>query len=167
VRGMQSGGLLRRVRWPVRGGRDEGLARPRPDTQPGIKAAPGKRRCALDWQQVQAHLGPVRHRWDLAILCNMDENAATRPAGLLAAINAQAGTGRQLSPQVLSGRLRELEQDGYVRHEDLSVIPLHRVYYLQPMGQRLIMDLSAIVRQAGRSAYYRDRAAGTPSVPDR
>jgi DNA-binding HxlR family transcriptional regulator len=165
VRERRSGRLLRRVRWPGRGGRDEGLARSRPDTQAGIRAAPGKR-FALDWRQVQARLGPVRHRWDLAILCNLDENAATRPADLLAAINAQAGAGRQLSPQVLSGRLRELEQDGYLRHEDLSVIPLHRVYYLQPVGQRLIMDLS-VIAEAGRGACGQDRAAGAPSVPDR
>jgi DNA-binding HxlR family transcriptional regulator len=53
-----------------------------------------------------------------------------------------------LSPQVLSGRLRELEHDGYIRHEDLSVIPMHRVYYLQPPGQTLISDLSRIVSQS-------------------
>lgn len=165
MRGRRSGELLGRVRWPGRGGRDEGLARPRPDTQPGIRAATGKR-CALDWRQVQARLGPVRHRWDLAILCNLDESTGSRPADLLAAINAQAGTGRQLSPQVLSGRLRELEKEGYVRHEDLSVIPLHRVYYLQPVGQRLIMDLSGIV-EAGRSAFDQDRAAGASPVTGR
>jgi DNA-binding HxlR family transcriptional regulator len=166
VRGKRSGELLRRMRWPGRDSRDEGPARPGPDMQAGIRAAPGKRRCTLDWREVQARLGPVRHRWDLAILCNLDENTGSRPAGLLAAIHAQAGAGHQLSPQVLSGRLRALEQDGYVRHEDLSVIPLHRVYYLQPVGQRLITDLSAIA-EAGRSACDQDRPAGASPVPDR
>ena len=98
----------------------------------------------LDWHAVQAQLGPVRHRWDLAILCHLIKAAGRRPADLLVAINSEAKDGRQLSPQVLSGRLRELERDGYVRHEDLSLMPLHRVYYLQPPGQALISDLLRI-----------------------
>jgi DNA-binding HxlR family transcriptional regulator len=102
----------------------------------------------LDWKKALAQLGPVRHRWDLGILCNLDPEAGHRPADVLAAINAQAEAGRKLSPQVLSGRLRELEQGGYVRHEDLSVMPLHRVYYLQVRGQRLIADLLVIIRSA-------------------
>lgn len=102
----------------------------------------------LDWKKALTQLGPVRHRWDLAILCNLDPEAGHRPADVLAAINAQAEAGRKLSPQVLSGRLRELEQGGYVRHEDLSVMPLHRVYYLQVPGQLLIADLLVIIRSA-------------------
>lgn len=133
--------LLGRVRWPLRGGTD--------GTPPGSGGGePGKHdnhRHPLDWMAVLARLGPVRHRWDLAILFNLDETAGRRPADLLAAINSQAGPGRQLSPQVLSGRLRALEHDGYVRHEDLSVMPLHRVYFLQPPGQALISDLSRII----------------------
>jgi DNA-binding HxlR family transcriptional regulator len=85
---------------------------------------------ALDWRAIQAQLSPVRHRWDLAILCHLDDTTGCRPADLLAAINSEAENHRQLSPQVLSGRLRELERSGYVRHEDLSVMPLHRLYYL-------------------------------------
>jgi DNA-binding HxlR family transcriptional regulator len=102
----------------------------------------------LDWRAVQAQLTPVRHRWDLGVLCNLAEEAGCRPADILAAINVQAEPGRQLSPQVLSGRLRELEHRGYIRHEDLSVMPLHRVYYLRPPGRRLIEDLGSIVRPA-------------------
>jgi DNA-binding HxlR family transcriptional regulator len=109
---------------------------------------PGQLRGPLNWREVQARLDPVRHRWDLAILCNLDEQVGCRPADLLAAIRSQSGTARRLSPQVLSGRLRELEQDGYIRHEDLTVIPLHRVYYLQPLARRLISDLSAILGRA-------------------
>jgi DNA-binding HxlR family transcriptional regulator len=67
-----------------------------------------------------------------------------------------------LSPQVLSGRLRELEQRGYVSHEDLSVMPLHRVYHLRPPGQRLIEDLGSIVRSA--RAACGDGAAGRAST---
>jgi DNA-binding HxlR family transcriptional regulator len=81
-------------------------------------------------------------------LCNLDADAGCRPADILAGINAQAEAGRKLSPQVLSGRLRELEQGGYIRHVDLSVMPLHRVYYLQPPARRLIADLLIIVRSA-------------------
>jgi DNA-binding HxlR family transcriptional regulator len=125
------------VRWPSHKDRDDG-----PD---GVDVSTEQRR-VLDWQMVQARLGPVRHRWDLAILCNLDQAAGCRPADILAAINAQAGPGRRLSPQVLSGRLRNLEHNGYIRHVDISVMPLHRVYYLQPPGQGLLSDLSRIIR---------------------
>jgi DNA-binding HxlR family transcriptional regulator len=141
VRRGRSGRLLGRVRWPARGGAD-GI----PSGSDGD--GPGKcdgHRQTLEWRAVLTRLGPVRHRWDLAILCNLDEPAGRRPADLLAAINLQAGPGRQLSPQVQSGRLRALEHAGYVRHEDRSVMPLHRVYFLQSPGHALISDLSRII----------------------
>lgn len=140
MRGMRSWNLLGRMRWPVRGGKRstaDGAASGRSGGHEG-------QRRALNWREVQARLSPVRHRWDLAILCNLDEAVGCRPADLLAAINSQAGAGRELSPQVLSGRLRELEQDEYIRHEDLSVMPLHRVYFLRPPGRALLDDLSRI-----------------------
>ena len=102
----------------------------------------------LDWRVAQARLDPLKHKWDLAILCNLEEGSGRRPKDLLALINAQAGTERQLSPQVLSGRLRHLEQNGYVRHVDLSIMPLHRTYYLQPLGRALIGDLARIIGPA-------------------
>jgi DNA-binding HxlR family transcriptional regulator len=104
----------------------------------------GEAHRALDWRAVQAQLSPVRHRWDLAILCHLNDTVGCRPADLLAAINSEAENDRQLSPQVLSGRLRELERSGYVQHEDLSIMPLHRLYYLQPPGRALISDLLRI-----------------------
>ena len=146
MRRRRSGGLLGRARWPWGGSRDGTVVGPGRERQSGAAPTLGGQRGALDWREVQARLGPVRHRWDLAILCNLDQAAGCRPADLLAAINAQAGAGRQLSPQVLSGRLRQLEHGGYIRHEDLSLMPLHRVYYLQSPGQRLIEDLSGIVQ---------------------
>jgi DNA-binding HxlR family transcriptional regulator len=145
VGGRRSGGLLARVRWPDRGAAVDAPGRTEDDR---AAAGDGQRPCLLDWRAVQAQLTPVRHRWDLAILCNLAEETGSRPANILAAINDQAEPGRQLSPQVLSGRLRELEQRGYISHEDLSVMPLHRVYYLRPPGQRLIADLGSIVRPA-------------------
>jgi DNA-binding HxlR family transcriptional regulator len=145
VGGRRSGGLLARVRWPDRGAAVDAPGR----TGDGRAAAKdGKRPCMLDWRAVQAQLTPVRHRWDLAILCNLAEDVGSRPGNILAAINAQTEPGRQLSPQVLSGRLRELEGRSYIRHEDLSVMPLHRVYYLRSPGQRLIEDLGSIARPA-------------------
>ena len=159
MREKRSEGLLARVRWPMRGSAVDALAGPGDD---GSAAGNEARRGALDWQQAQVQLGPVRHRWDLAILCNLDADAGCRPADILAGINARAEAGRKLSPQVLSGRLRELERSGYIRHEDLSVMPLHRVYYLQPPGGRLIADLLIIIRSAredrdGTSAAGRGR----------
>jgi DNA-binding HxlR family transcriptional regulator len=50
---------------------------------------------------------------------------------------------------VLSARLRYLEQDSYVRHEDSSAAPLRRVYYLLPRGTLLIDNLLAIVGPVG------------------
>jgi DNA-binding HxlR family transcriptional regulator len=108
----------------------------------GTSDAPGAH---LDWRSAQARLDPLKHKWDLAILCNLEEGSGRRPKDLLALINAQAGTERQLSPQVLSGRLRHLEQNGYVRQVDLSIMPLHRTYYLQPPGEALIRDLARII----------------------
>jgi len=101
----------------------------------------------MDWQEVQERLGPVRHRWDLAILCNLDAHTGRRPADLLAAINAQAAM-RQLRAQVLSGRLRQLEQDGYIEHEDISTLPLNRLYYLRRPGQQLLADLASMADDA-------------------
>lgn len=102
----------------------------------------------LDWRVAQARLDPLKHKWDLAILCNLEDGSGRRPKDLLVLINAQAGAERQLSPQVLSGRLRHLEQSGYVRHLDLSIMPLHRTYYLQPLGKALIRDLARIIGPA-------------------
>jgi DNA-binding HxlR family transcriptional regulator len=107
----------------------------------------------LDWQKARDYLSPVRSRWDLAILSNLDPEIGRRPKDILAAVHAQAEADQGISPQVLSGRLRQLERDGYVRHADLSEAPLRRLYYLLPPGIRLIDDLLTIVGQAhgGRS----------------
>lgn len=146
MRKWRSGGLLARVRWPARGCADDPPAG-RGDDRPA--AGDAVRRGALDWRKAKAQLAPVCHRWDLAVLCNLDAEAGCRPADILVAINAQAEEGRRLSPQVLSGRLRELEQGGYIRHADLSIMPLHRVYFLKPPGARLIADLLVIIRPPG------------------
>lgn len=140
VQGMRSWSLLGRMRRPARSGKSDTAC----GAGSGKPAGHEDRHRALDWRQVQARLSPVRHRWDLAILCNLDEVVGCRPAELVAAINSQAGAGRELSPQVQSERLRGLERDGYIRHEDLMVIPLHRVYFLQPPGRALLDDLSRI-----------------------
>jgi DNA-binding HxlR family transcriptional regulator len=140
VRGTRAQSLFGRMRWSARDGKGSSAGR----TGSGGSGGREWQRRALDWKEVLARLGPVRHRWDLAILCNLRQAAGCRPADLLAAINGQAEAGRKLSPQVLSGRLRELEHGGYIRHEDLSVIPLNRVYFLQSPGQALLDDLSRI-----------------------
>jgi DNA-binding HxlR family transcriptional regulator len=82
-------------------------------------------------------------------LSNLDPETGGRPKDVLVAVNAQTETDHTLTPQVLSARLRYLEQDGYVRHADSSAAPLRRVYYLLPQGKRLIDDLLAIVGPAG------------------
>jgi len=142
VRERRSGGLLALVR---RAGRDSTGGAAARHRAGGTSAGYGQ----LDWRKAQEQLGPVRPRWDLAILSNLDPETGRRPKDVLAAVNAQAETEHILSPQVLSARLRCLEQDGYVRHADSSAAPLRRVYYLLPHGTRLIDDLLAIVGPAG------------------
>jgi DNA-binding HxlR family transcriptional regulator len=157
VDGRQCGGLYARVLWPA------GNAPGRPAAGwPTVRD--GERRCALDWREAQAQLRPVGFRWDLAILCNIAPEVGCRPADILAAINAQAEAGHQLRPQVLSGRLRELERGGYIRHEDLSRLPLYRVYYLQPPGQRLIADIDSIIRPASAACDEDSAARASPVI---
>lgn len=91
----------------------------------------------LDWRVVLARLAPIRRRWDLAILANLDRGTGS-PAELLEVINGQAATGRQLSPQVLSGRLRRLGEAGYVGYAEVSRIPRRRRYWLLPRGRCLL-----------------------------
>lgn len=135
MRGMRSGRLLALLRRSRR----------------GSPSASGERATGygrLDWQKTQEQLGPVRPRWDLAILSNLDPATGRRPKDVLVAVNAQAETEYTLSPQVLSARLRHLEEEGYVRHADSSAAPLRRLYYLSPNGTSLIDDLLAIVGPA-------------------
>jgi len=142
VRERRSEGLLALVRRAGRSSTGGAAARHRAGEPSAVYGQ-------LDWQKAQEQLGPVRPRWDLAILSNLDPETGRRPKDVLAAVNAQAETEHILSPQVLSARLRCLEQDGYVRHADSSAAPLRRVYYLLPPGTRLINDLLAIVGPAG------------------
>ncbi len=92
---------------------------------------------------VLARLGPVRRRWDLAILASLDRGIGS-PAGLLEVINGQAGSGLRLSPQVLSGRLRRLEEAGYVGYAEVSRIPRRRRYWILPRGRRLLDALTML-----------------------
>lgn len=97
----------------------------------------------LNWRGVLTRLAPIRHRWDLAILANLEEGIDS-PAELLEVINGQAGVGRQLSPQVLSGRLRRLEEAGYVGYAEISRILRRRRYWLLPRGRRLLDALNLL-----------------------
>ena len=142
MRERRSGIFLALVRRAGRGSADGAAARHR-----GGDSSAGYGQ--LDWQKAHQQLGPVRSRWDLAILSNLDPETGRRPKDVLAAVNAQAETEHILSPQVLSARLRRLEKDGYVRHADSSAAPLRRVYYLLPHGTRLIDDLLVIVAAVG------------------
>src|ERR1017187_8990154 len=88
------------------------------------------------------------------------ESPPDRRDGMAAAGPARAGPGRQLSPQVLSGRLRRLEETGYVRHAEISRIPRRRSYWLLPRGRLLIEDLGALgCREDGQEAWPRAGAA--------
>jgi DNA-binding HxlR family transcriptional regulator len=143
--GQPQGGLLGRA---LRRGRaSEARKRVADDGchHDGVPCLPVPRRTGspLDWRGILARLAPVRHRWDLAILANLAGDVDS-PADLLEVINGQAETGRQLSPQVLSGRLRRLEEAGYVGHAEISRIPRRRRYWLLPRGRRLLDALNVL-----------------------
>ena len=115
------------------------LSHPAWPDQPAPDPAP-----ALDWPGIQDRLEPVRRTWDLAILCNLREDEGRRPGDLLERIRGQARPGRELGPEVLSGRLRRLEQDGYVCHEEITRLPLRREYRLLPRGRQVLEDLRGL-----------------------
>jgi DNA-binding HxlR family transcriptional regulator len=142
--GGSRAGLLGRILRPGRGtAAREQLADDGRGAGARCLPAPRQPGSLLDWRGVLARLAPVRHRWDLAILANL-EGGTDRPADLLQVINGQAGTGQQLSPQVLSGRLRRLEEAGYVGYAEISRIPRRRKYWLRPRGRRLLDALSVL-----------------------
>jgi DNA-binding HxlR family transcriptional regulator len=152
--GGRLGALFERARRGRAAGREE-------RGEAAARAAAGDRESPLDWRDVMTRLDPVRRRWDLAILANLRQDAGRRPADLLAAINGQAGPGQQLSPQVLSGRLRRLEETGYVRYAEISRIPRRRSYWLLRRGRLLIEDLGALgCREDGQETWPRAGAAG-------
>ena len=152
MRERRSKGLLALVRWAGRGSAG--------DTAVRHAGNPAARYGELDWQKAQEQLGPVRPRWDLAILSNLDPETGRRPKDILAAVNAQAETEHTLSPQVLSARLRYLEQDGYVRHEDSSAAPLRRVYYL--LAARHAPDRQPARHRRSVGGPWRGCACGRP-----
>ena len=98
----------------------------------------------VDWAGIQDRLALIRHRWDLLILANLDTEGGRRPAELLEAVNGQVAGEIRLTRQVLSLRLRTLEQQGYIGHADLNRIPLVRVYALRPPGRDLLRTVSAM-----------------------
>ena len=92
MRERRSERLLARMRWPMRGSANDASAGPGSD---GPAAGNDARHGGLDWQQAQTQLGPVRHRWDLAILCNLDADTRCRLADILAGISLR-GLGTHL-----------------------------------------------------------------------
>lgn len=138
-------GLMRRIRG-------------RPADAAGASCEPDE---PPDWPQLTGRLrvvvSVVRHRWDLPILANLDGERGTRPGELVGAVNSQAEwwaqmlgeaglkAGQvQLSPQVLSLRLRALERAGYVRHAEITRIPRVRLYFLQPQGRAALHSVRGL-----------------------
>jgi hypothetical protein len=54
--------------------------------------------------------------------------------------DGDSGLGTSANPETDKA---DVEGEAF-RHEDLSVMPLHRLYYLEPPGQALISDLLRI-----------------------
>jgi DNA-binding HxlR family transcriptional regulator len=99
----------------------------------------------MNWQHLSIVLAPVRGRWDLAVLANLEQCEA-RPGYLIEAINAQAGNedGHQISWKVLIDTLRRLEDEGHVAHREVSRVPRETRYWLLPRGRRLVAALNRL-----------------------
>lgn len=150
--------------------------RGRPARAPAAGAA-GEPDDQPDWPQLTGRLRVVvtvvRHRWDLPILANLDEERGTRPGDLIGVVNSQAAwwahllaeagseSGQsQLWPQYLSKRLGALERAGYVRHTEITRIPRVWLYYLLPKGRAALRSVRGLApwdeqmpdRRSGASA---------------
>jgi DNA-binding HxlR family transcriptional regulator len=99
----------------------------------------------MNWRHLMVVLAPVRGRWDLAVLANLEQRE-TRPGDLIEAINAQAGNtdGHRISWKVLIDTLRRLEEEGYVGHREVSRLPRETRYWLLPSGRRLVAALNRL-----------------------
>jgi len=98
----------------------------------------------VDWQNLRDRLGPLRTRWDLAVLTNLaDSDGPVRPADLIRAINAQSQDG-QISWKVLEARLRRLETAAYVRRQEVRHVPRETWYSLLSRGRRLVAALTML-----------------------
>ncbi len=109
-------------------------------SQPSASSAPD---AEVDWRGMLARLAPLRRRWDLAVLANLAAGPE-RPGGLIAAINAQADGGRQISWKVAEDALRRLERNGYIAHREVSRFPRETRYWLLPPGDRLVHALNLL-----------------------
>lgn len=99
----------------------------------------------MNWRHLMMVLAPVRGRWDLAVLANLEQRA-TRPGDLIEAINTQAGNadGHRISWKVLIDTLRRLEEEGHVGHREVSRLPRETRYWLLPSGRRLVAALNRL-----------------------
>lgn len=97
----------------------------------------------VNWQLVLDVLTPVRPRWDLAILANL-EAGPVRPADLLREVNAQAGIRPPLTSKVLHDTLRRLIDEGYVRRREVARFPREVLYELTGTARRLLAELDLL-----------------------
>jgi len=137
-----------RVRWPGHSSRG-GAAERSAASPPGL--AEGRKRrlaSAFDWPAAQRRWGIVGHKWDLGVLANLYEQDGRTPRDLRIAINSQARAKRPLLAQTLSVRLKEMEKQGLVRHEDKSEYPAVRLYFLRPPGRALAAELAGMLGTA-------------------
>ena len=109
----------------------------------------------MDWQNLMRRLAPLRTRWDLAVLANLNgSDAPVRPADLIKAINKQSADG-QISWKVMEARLRRLEASGYVARREVPHVPRETRYWLLPRGHRLIRALTLL------ETWYDEQEPGT------
>jgi DNA-binding HxlR family transcriptional regulator len=114
----------------------------------------------VDWQNLRDRLGPLRTRWDLAVLANLaDSDGPVRPAALIKAINAQSRDGR-ISWKVLEARLRRLEAAAYVTRQEIRHVPRETRYSLLTRGHRLIAALAVL------DDWYDEQLAGPGAAGD-
>jgi DNA-binding HxlR family transcriptional regulator len=111
--------------------------------QPGCARAAG--RPDVDWQGLMNRLGPLRRRWDLAVITNLGtDDRGTRPADLRETINAQVAGARQISWKVLEDTLHRLESSGYIARRELPEVPRETRYWLLRPASQLITALTLV-----------------------
>jgi DNA-binding HxlR family transcriptional regulator len=108
----------------------------------GVPAAGGGQgEMIADWRHLKSWLAAVRGKWDLAVLTNLGRGVE-RPGDLIDTINRQAAD--DISWKVLTSTLRRLEDEGLVRHKDVSRLPRVTRYWLLPAGRRLVRALTRL-----------------------
>lgn len=99
---------------------------------------PRRDQAGCRYQYTVQALKRIEGRWKVLILLRLLEQSPANWATLLSALE-------EVSPKMLTQQLRELENDGLVRREEVDPSPPKTVcYHLTALGQELAPALSSL-----------------------